>query len=325
MVVGVGAARVRDLFKQAREAGPAIVFIDELDAIGRARGGPTGFGANSEQEQTLNQILTEMDGFSSGDAVIVLAATNRPDVLDQALLRPGRFDRRVLVQAPDRTGRASILGVHTRAVPLADDVDLARVASATPGLVGADLRNLVNEAALLAARRGDDAVHQMFVGGERAAHGRCRPILDVIGRATLYMGPSGAGATMKLVVNSLLGVGMQALAEAIALGERAGLDREALLDALGQTAVLTPGQKAKLENARRESYPVAFALRLMWKDLGLVLRLAQEHAVSMPATAAAHEVLAIERAKGLEEDFSAVIRTVEELSGAPPPRRNAAG
>ena len=160
MIVGVGASRVRDLFKQAREAAPAIIFIDELDAIGRARGSTTAFGGHSEQEQTLNQILTEMDGFSSREGVIVLAATNRPDVLDQALLRPGRFDRRVVVQSPDRNGREAILKVHTRGVPLASDVELQLVASATPGLVGADLRNLVNEAALLAARRNQDAVHQ---------------------------------------------------------------------------------------------------------------------------------------------------------------------
>jgi cell division protease FtsH len=159
MIVGVGASRVRDLFKQAREAAPAIIFIDELDAIGRARG--TGsFGGNDEREQTLNQILTEMDGFSSREGVIVLAATNRPDVLDQALLRPGRFDRRVTVQPPDKVGREAILKVHTRGVPLASDVDLKIVASSTPGLVGADLRNLVNEAALLAARRNADQVRQ---------------------------------------------------------------------------------------------------------------------------------------------------------------------
>jgi cell division protease FtsH len=179
MVVGVGAARVRDLFKQAREAAPAIIFIDELDAIGRARGGSASFGANSEQEQTLNQILTEMDGFSSGEAVIVLAATNRSDVLDHALLRPGRFDRRVVVQPPDKVGRAAILKVHTRNVPLASDADLARVAAATPGLVGADLRNLVNEAALLAARRGEDAVHQTdFTDAlEKIVLGPARPIV----------------------------------------------------------------------------------------------------------------------------------------------------
>jgi len=158
MIVGVGASRVRDLFKQAREAAPAIIFIDELDAIGRARG--TGaFGGNDEREQTLNQILTEMDGFSSREGVIVLAATNRPDVLDQALLRPGRFDRRVTVNPPDKVGREAILKVHTRGVPLAGDVDLKIIASSTPGLVGADLRNLVNEAALMAARRGQDEVH----------------------------------------------------------------------------------------------------------------------------------------------------------------------
>ncbi len=159
MIVGVGASRVRDLFKQAREAAPAIIFIDELDAIGRARG--TGsFGGNDEREQTLNQILSEMDGFSSREGVIVLAATNRPDVLDQALLRPGRFDRRVTVNPPDKVGREAILKVHTRGVPLATDVDLKIVAASTPGLVGADLRNLVNEAALMAARRSEDRVHQ---------------------------------------------------------------------------------------------------------------------------------------------------------------------
>jgi cell division protease FtsH len=158
MIVGVGASRVRDLFKQAREAAPAIIFIDELDAIGRARGGGS-FGGNDEREQTLNQILTEMDGFSSREGVIVLAATNRPDVLDQALLRPGRFDRRVTVNPPDKIGREAILKVHTRGVPLASDVDLKIVASSTPGLVGADLRNLVNEAALMAARRNQNEVH----------------------------------------------------------------------------------------------------------------------------------------------------------------------
>jgi cell division protease FtsH len=159
-IVGVGASRVRDLFKQAKEAAPAIIFIDELDAIGRSRtSGVAGFsGGNDEREQTLNQILTEMDGFDSSTGVVVIAATNRPDVLDPALLRPGRFDRRVAVQPPDRNGREAILRVHTRSVPLAPDVDLRVIAATTPGMVGADLANLVNEAALLAARRGHDAV-----------------------------------------------------------------------------------------------------------------------------------------------------------------------
>jgi cell division protease FtsH len=177
-IVGVGASRVRDLFAQAKEAAPAIVFIDELDAIGRSRtSGVAGFsGGNDEREQTLNQILTEMDGFDSSTGVIVIAATNRPDVLDAALLRPGRFDRRVTVSAPDRPGREAILQVHTRGMPLGPDVDLSRIAASTPGMVGADLANLVNEAALLAARRGHkvvqesdftDALERIVLGAER--------------------------------------------------------------------------------------------------------------------------------------------------------------
>jgi cell division protease FtsH len=159
-IVGVGAARVRDLFGKAKQAAPAIIFIDELDAIGRSRQGSAGItGANDEREQTLDQILTEMDGFESTQAVVVLGATNRPEILDPALLRPGRFDRRVAVQPPDRNGRLKILEVHTRSMPLAKDVDLEALASTTPGMVGADLANLANEAALLAARRGHDEVH----------------------------------------------------------------------------------------------------------------------------------------------------------------------
>ncbi|HSD00636.1 MAG TPA: ATP-dependent zinc metalloprotease FtsH [Casimicrobiaceae bacterium] len=178
MIVGVGAARVRDLFKQAREHAPAIIFIDELDAIGRARG-PMSIGASSEQEQTLNQILTEMDGFSSREGIIVLAATNQPDVLDRALLRPGRFDRRVVVNLPDKTGREAILKVHTRNVPLARDAHLDELAAATPGFSGAELRNLVNEAALLAARRSQDNVRQLdFLDAlEKIVLGPARPIL----------------------------------------------------------------------------------------------------------------------------------------------------
>ena len=158
-IVGVGAARVRDLFAKAKEAAPAIIFIDELDAIGRSRQGSAGItGANDEREQTLDQILTEMDGFESTEAVVVLGATNRPEILDPALLRSGRFDRRVAVQPPDRDGRVKILQVHTRSMPLADDVDLDALASTTPGMVGADLANLANEAALLAARREHERV-----------------------------------------------------------------------------------------------------------------------------------------------------------------------
>jgi cell division protease FtsH len=158
MIVGVGASRVRDLFDQAKQAAPSIIFIDELDAIGRARGGANSVGGYDEREQTLNQILTEMDGFTGSEGVVVLAATNRPEVLDSALLRPGRFDRRVTVSAPDLRGRRQILAVHTRGVPLAPDADLDALAASTPGMVGADLKNLVNEAALLAAHRGHDRV-----------------------------------------------------------------------------------------------------------------------------------------------------------------------
>jgi cell division protease FtsH len=158
MIVGVGASRVRDLFAQAKAAAPSIVFVDEIDAIGRSRGSGVFSGANDEREQTLNQILTEMDGFDASTGVIVLAATNRPDVLDPALLRPGRFDRRVTIQPPDKQGREQILRVHTRSVPLAPDVDLGELAATTVGMVGADLANLVNEAALLAARRQHEQV-----------------------------------------------------------------------------------------------------------------------------------------------------------------------
>jgi cell division protease FtsH len=158
MIVGVGASRVRDLFENAKKVAPSIIFIDELDAIGRARGGSQSLGGNDEREQTLNQILTEMDGFTGSEGVVVLAATNRPEILDAALLRPGRFDRRVTVSPPDLTGRRQILEVHTRGVPVDPEVKLGDLAAATPGMVGADLKNLVNEAALLAARRAHTTV-----------------------------------------------------------------------------------------------------------------------------------------------------------------------
>ncbi len=159
MFVGVGASRVRDLFEQGKKNAPCIIFIDEIDAVGRHRGAGIG-GGHDEREQTLNQLLVEMDGFDTSDSVILLAATNRPDVLDNALLRPGRFDRQIVVDVPDYRGRLGILKVHTKKVSLADDVDLEVVAKSTPGMVGADLANVVNEAALLAARRGVDKIYQ---------------------------------------------------------------------------------------------------------------------------------------------------------------------
>jgi cell division protease FtsH len=177
MFVGVGASRVRDLFTKAKAAAPCIVFIDELDAVGRQRGAGLG-GGNDEREQTLNQLLVEMDGFDARETVIVMAATNRPDVLDPALLRPGRFDRQVTVGLPDRTGREGILRIHTRDIPLAHDVDILKLAQATIGFSGADLENLANEAALTAARHGHDkvtmrdfelALDRIILGSERPA------------------------------------------------------------------------------------------------------------------------------------------------------------
>ena len=178
-IVGVGAARVRDLFAKAKEAAPSIIFIDELDAIGRSRASSATFGANDEREQTLNQILTEMDGFTPNQNVVVLAATNRPEVLDPALLRPGRFDRRVTVSPPDRAGREAILKIHTRNLRLAPDVNLGEIAGATAGFVGADLRNIANEAALLAAQKGEDLVTQTDFDEaiERSVLGLRRPIV----------------------------------------------------------------------------------------------------------------------------------------------------
>ncbi|NJM73109.1 MAG: ATP-dependent metallopeptidase FtsH/Yme1/Tma family protein [Scytonema sp. RU_4_4] len=158
LFVGVGAARVRDLFEQAKQQAPCIVFIDELDALGKSRGGGPMMGGNDEREQTLNQLLTEMDGFDANTGVIIIAATNRPEILDPALRRPGRFDRQVVVDRPDKIGREAILKVHARNVKLADDVNLGTIAIRTPGFAGADLANLVNEAALLAARQNREAV-----------------------------------------------------------------------------------------------------------------------------------------------------------------------
>ncbi|HET6864407.1 MAG TPA: ATP-dependent zinc metalloprotease FtsH [Solirubrobacteraceae bacterium] len=213
MVVGVGASRVRDLFEQAKQVAPAIIFIDELDAVGRARGAGPMIGGHDEREQTLNQILSEMDGFSGSEGVVVLSATNRPEILDAALLRPGRFDRRVEVSPPDRDGRRAILEVHTCSVPLGDDVDLAQIARQTPGMVGADLRNLVNEAALTAARRKHervqladftDALERIVLGAERritiSPEERGRTAYHEAGHAILGMLELGADRVRKVSI-----------------------------------------------------------------------------------------------------------------------------
>jgi cell division protease FtsH len=213
MIVGVGASRVRDLFRQAKEAAPAIVFIDELDAIGRRRGGQAFTGGSDEREQTLNQILTEMDGFDPRSGIAVLAATNRPDVLDPALLRPGRFDRRVHVSPPDKVGRRDILRVHTRSLPLADGVDLDALAATTPGMTGADLANLANEAALTATRRGHDrvqmgdftdALERIVLGAERkilmTSDDRRRTAYHEAGHAIVGMVTPGADPVRKVSI-----------------------------------------------------------------------------------------------------------------------------
>ncbi|MGV9313135.1 ATP-dependent zinc metalloprotease FtsH [Streptomyces sp. NPDC003691] len=213
MIVGVGAGRVRELFSEARKVAPAIVFIDEIDTIGRIRGGGAGLGGHDEREQTLNQILTEMDGFTGSEGVVVLAATNRADVLDPALTRPGRFDRVVQVSPPDRPGREAILRIHTREIPLAPDVDLARIAAATPGMTGADLANLANEAALLAVKRREESVSQsdlttalekVQLGAERplvlSAEERRRTAYHESGHALLGMLQPGADPVRKVTI-----------------------------------------------------------------------------------------------------------------------------
>jgi cell division protease FtsH len=214
-IVGVGASRVRDLFKQAKEAAPAIVFIDELDAIGRSRSGNVAglSGGNDEREQTLNQVLTEMDGFEPGTNVIVLGATNRPEILDPALLRPGRFDRRIAVNSPDRKGRVEILKIHTRDVPLGEDVDLERLAASIPGSTGADIALLVNEAALFAARRNHpkveqrdftDAIEKIILGAERQVvmtdEDRRRTAYHESGHALVGMLTPGADPVRKISI-----------------------------------------------------------------------------------------------------------------------------
>ncbi|MCQ4210536.1 MULTISPECIES: ATP-dependent zinc metalloprotease FtsH [Streptomyces] len=213
MIVGVGASRVRELFAEARKVAPSIIFIDEIDTIGRARGGGSGMGGHDEREQTLNQILTEMDGFTGSEGVIVIAATNRADVLDPALTRPGRFDRIVNVSPPDRGGREAILKIHARQIPLAPDVDLAQVARTTPGMTGAELANLTNEAALLAVKRKQkevtqtdlsEALEKVQLGAERPLvmpdEERRRTAYHESGHALLGMLQPGADPVRKITI-----------------------------------------------------------------------------------------------------------------------------
>jgi cell division protease FtsH len=273
MVVGVGASRVRDLFEQAKKAAPAIIFIDELDAIGRARGGGAVMGGHDEREQTLNQILTEMDGFDPRTGVIVLAATNRPEILDTALLRPGRFDRRVMVNPPDRDGRVAILKVHTRSVPLAEDVDLDQIAAQTPGMVGADLSNLVNEAALTAARHMHqrvqaadftEALSRIVLGAERritiSPHERERTAYHESGHAILGIVEPGADPVRRVSIvprGRALGVTFQS-PDIERYGYDAAYLRGRITGALGGRAAeelvygdITTGAESDLEQVTR--------------------------------------------------------------------------
>jgi cell division protease FtsH len=273
MIVGVGASRVRELFGEARKVAPAIIFIDEIDTIGRARGGARSFGGHDEREQTLNQILTEMDGFSGHEGVVVLAATNRPDVLDPALLRPGRFDRLITVHPPDQKGRVDILKVHSRQVPLAADADLDSLAAATPGMTGADLANLVNEAALLAARRQHELItqHDLLEALEKVQLGTARNVVipqaerrrtayHEAGHALLGMIQPGADPVRKVSIvprGRALGVTLSTPET-----DRYGFDRNYLrgriIGALGGMAaeeeifnVVTTGSESDLETVSR--------------------------------------------------------------------------
>ena len=273
MIVGVGAQRVRQLFGEARKVAPAIIFIDEIDTIGRSRAGAQSVGGHDEREQTLNQILTEMDGFSGAEGVIVLAATNRPDVLDPALLRPGRFDRTIYVNPPDQNGRAEILRVHTRDIPLAPDVDLAQIARTTPGMTGADLANLANQAALTAARRGGDvvterdfgdALEKIQLGAERdivmPAEERRRTAYHEAGHALLGMLQPGADPVRKVSIiprGRALGVTLST-PEADRYGYDVAYLRGRIIGALGGMAaeqevfgVVTTGAESDLETSTR--------------------------------------------------------------------------
>ncbi|MET9271595.1 ATP-dependent zinc metalloprotease FtsH [Kribbella sp. NPDC003557] len=273
MIVGVGASRVRELFGEARKVAPAIIFIDEIDTIGRARGGARSVGGHDEGEQTLNQILTEMDGFSGTEGVVVLAATNRADVLDPALLRPGRFDRTITVHAPDQPGREAILKVHARGKPLAADADLAALSRSTPGMTGADLANLLNEAALAAARQGEsqitqrdltDALEKVQLGTARNVvmpeEERRRTAYHEGGHALLGMIQKGADPVRKVSIiprGRALGVTLST-PESDRYGYDVDYLRGRIIGALGGMAaeqevlgVVTTGAESDLETATR--------------------------------------------------------------------------
>ncbi len=333
MFVGVGASRVRDLFKQAKEAAPCIVFIDEIDAVGRQRGAGLG-GGHDEREQTLNQLLVEMDGFEDNSAVILVAATNRPDILDPALLRPGRFDRRVTVDRPDVGGREKILAVHAKGKPVADDVDLARLAKVTPGFTGADLANLMNEAALLAARRRketigeaevEEAMERVIAGPER----KSRVITERERRVIAYH-ESGHALVGHVLENSdpihkisivsrgqALGYTMQIPEEDHFLETRDGmLDQIAVLLA-GRTAEelfcddVTTGASNDLERATKLARTMVTRYG-MSDELGAQVFGEAQHEVFLGRDYANHQDYSAETAKRIDDEVERIMREGHE-------------
>ena len=333
MIVGVGAQRVRELFGEARKVAPAIVFIDEIDTIGRVRGRAASVGGHDEREQTLNQILTEMDGFSGTEGVVVLAATNRPDVLDPALLRPGRFDRTIMVHPPDQAGREAILLVHSRHVPLAAEVDLGQLARATPGMTGADLANLVNEAAIIAARRNlravgngefGEALEKVQLGRARSvvvpAEERRRTAYHESGHALLGMLQPGADPVRKV---SIIPRG-RSLGATVSTPEsdRYGYDehylRGRIIGALGGKAaeeiifgVVTTGSEQDLETATRTAR--AMVGRWGMSDrIGPVSVLPQEGDPHTTASDALLDAVDAEVRRIIEECYEEAKRTLTE-------------
>ena len=329
MFVGVGASRVRDLFKQAKEASPCIIFIDEIDAVGRQRGAGLG-GGHDEREQTLNQLLVEMDGFEENSAVILIAATNRPDILDPALLRPGRFDRRVTVDRPDVGGREKILAVHAKNKPVADDVDLARLAKVTPGFTGADLANLMNEAALLAARRYketiqtpevEEAMERVMAGPERKSR-----VITPGERRVIAYHESGHALVGHVLENSdpihkisivsrgqALGYTMQIPEEDHFLETRDGmLDQIAVLLA-GRTAEelfcddVTTGASNDLERATKLARTMVTRYG-MSEELGAQVFGEAQHEVFLGRDYANHQDYSAETAKRIDDEVERIMR-----------------
>ncbi len=329
MFVGVGASRVRDLFKQAKEAAPCIVFIDEIDAVGRQRGAGLG-GGHDEREQTLNQLLVEMDGFEDNSSVILIAATNRPDILDPALLRPGRFDRRVTVDRPDVRGREQILRVHAEGKPFADDVDFERLSKITPGFTGADLANLMNESALLAARRHketigpgevEEAMERVMAGPER----KSRVITERERRVIAYH-ESGHALVGHVLENSdpihkisivsrgqALGYTMQVPEEDHFLETRDGmLDQIAVLLA-GRTAEelfcddITTGASNDLERATKLARTMVTRYG-MSDELGAQVFGEAQHEVFLGRDYANHQDYSAETAKRIDDEVERIMR-----------------